>query len=288
MNNEYQSFLTKWDIRAQAAFGDAAAPAFATKVLARRMATRRDPGMVESFIRRYKIDYTQAERCSRSNSESSCAAKYPTLNEFFTRKIRGIRVDTDADIVSPATCKVVAFDTFPDSKIWIKGQRWSADRLLRARLNLNAFAVGVFRLRPADYHRFHAPFDAVVTGVRHVAGGYLSVDPVVVKSRNVFTENRRAIVELSSATFGTCYFVAVGAAGVGGVVISPRVGARVSAGEELGYFEFGGSTVVVLIPNPGGARVWRSELILASREGVETFVDVGRRVSSTAVLATVT
>jgi phosphatidylserine decarboxylase len=278
-SDEYKSRLVHGALKAQARFGRVAAPAFVTTVLAGRLAAGTDTKGIERFIRKYKIDYTTASRCSKSNTAIGCASKYADLNDFFTRKLHSIRVDA-SPLVSPATCKAVLYDTFQGSKVWVKGSRWSSTRLLRLRgIHFPDFAVGLFRLAPADYHRFHAPMNAVVKSVRHLRGGYLSVDPIVVRStHDVFTENRRAVVELESPIFGLCYFVAVGAAGVGSVLITKDPGDTVRAGDELGYFEFGGSTVVVLIPNPTGISVWDPVITTASDRGEETRLQVGQNV----------
>jgi phosphatidylserine decarboxylase len=277
-SNEYKALAVRLSLWGQKHGVPGASPAVLTK-LARHVATRSNPELVERFITQYGIDYKQAEKCSATNTAKTCAVKYGSLNDFFTRKIRDIKID-DSSIVSPATCKAVVFDTFDGSKIWVKGQRWSAARMLRQPdEHLSDYAVGIFRLRPADYHRFHAPVSGKIVSIDHIRGGYLSVDPVVVHHRNVFTENNRAVVGIQSPEFGLCHFVAVGAAGVGAVKIYPKVGASLKAGDMLGSFEFGGSTVVVLIPATGRA-VWRKDLASKSLQGQETYVHVGEAVSS--------
>lgn len=278
-DREYKSALTSQLIKAQARFGAYAAPALATKVLAKRYGKTGGQRRIENFIRKYDINYAAADRCSTNNSVSSCATKYRDLNDFFTRKLRDITIDS-APLVSPATCKAVVFDTFPASTVWVKGRHWSLDKLLKRRdISPQDYAIGIFRLRPADYHRFHAPFAGTVRGITEVQGQYLSVDPAVVRSpQNVFTENRRAILEIESPVFGRCFFVAVGAAGVGAVVLSVKEGGSVQPGDELGKFEFGGSTVLVLLPNPEGRAIWSAVLAEMSRRGQETYVRVGQAV----------
>jgi phosphatidylserine decarboxylase len=135
-------------------------------------------------------------------------------------------------------------------------------------------------LRPADYHRFHSPVRGVVAFINEIDGGYLSVDPEIVRKRNVFTENNRVVVGIVSPIYGLCYFVAVGAAGVGRVRITKNVNDTLEMGDELGVFEFGGSTVVVLIPSKPGQRMWRSDLVQNSLVEKETYVTVGTHVGS--------
>ena len=53
----------------------------------------------------------------------------------------------------------------------------------------------------------------------------------------------------------------------------PRVGATVSAGQEKGYFQFGGSTVILVL-EPGRVLV-DDDLVANTRRGLETFVRMG-------------
>lgn len=275
MENNYKSLAVKLSLWAQGKGIPGASPEWLTR-LAKKVADSKNPKLIEQFIKTYKIDYTQATRCSASNTAKNCAVKYGTLNDFFTRKIP-YTVDS-SDLVSPATCKCMVFNEFQDSKIWVKGQKWSASRLLRMPMTYDKYAVGIFRLRPADYHRFHSPVRGVIAFTNDIDGGYLSVDPEIVRKRNVFTENNRVVVGIVSPIYGLCYYVAVGAAGVGRVRLTKNIGDTLKTGDELGYFEFGGSTVIVLIPSSG--KIWRSDLINNSMVEKETYVTVGTNVSS--------
>lgn len=275
--NEYKSLATRLSLWGQSRGVPGASPAWATR-LAHRIASSSNPKLTEHFIRAYKIDYAKATKCSSKNTAGECAAKYGSLNEFFTRHIKDIMIQA-GDIVSPATCKAVVYDTFESSRVWVKGLLWSAPRLLRMNASFQDHAVGIFRLRPADYHRFHIPSGGRIASIRHIQGTYLSVDPIVVGRTNVLTENNRVVVTIKSPLYGTYYVIAVGAAGVGRVVIERSVNDTVRAGEPLGAFEFGGSTVVVLIPNKNGAAVWDSTYVAAAARGNEVKVDIGTRMS---------
>lgn len=276
--NNYKSWPVALGIWAQAAGipGASASASWMTKRFP-RIASTYHPNLVEKFIREYNIDYAQATRCSADDSPRTCALKYGTLDTFFARRIRNIHIDPTL-LVSPATSKATVFDVFTTSKIWVKGKLWSAARLLgQPTETLYDYAVGLFRLRPQDYHRFHSPFRGVVTNVRHIGGGYLSVDPQVVHSRNVFTENNRVVFTIESSVYGTCHVVAVGAAGIGRVKPTVGIGKPVVEGDELGTFSFGGSTIIVLIPVTTYP-IWRTDLAGASLKSQETYVQVGENV----------
>lgn len=281
-SDEYKSILTRLGMVAQRRLpARVATPDWATARLARSVAARHNPERVAKFIRLFGVDYAAAERCSDANTPETCAAAYGSLNEFFTRRLRGgVRANASAGVVSPATCRCVLYDSFRSSTAWVKGRAWSAEALLGfGGVDFPDYAVGIFRLRPKDYHRFHCPLDATVAAVYDLGGRYLSVDPSVVRSsRDVLTGNHRVVYALSSPTAGVCWLVAVGAAGVGAVVPSVAVGDAVSRGDELGYFEFGGSTVVLLVP--AGAVSFNSHIARESMAGRETYVTVGQAVGS--------
>lgn len=73
----------------------------------------------------------------------------------------------------------------------------------------------------------------------------------------------------------------VGATCVGAIELGPNVfqGNTVNKGDQLGFFKFGGSTVLVLFkPN---AVNFDSDLLFNSQYNVETFVLVGSQIGRT-------
>ena len=68
---------------------------------------------------------------------------------------------------------------------------------------------------------------------------------------DVFTANRRSVLYLTHAASGKqVAYVAIGALLVGSIVwtAGAQKGKQVKRGDELGYFAYGGSTIVVLFP----------------------------------------
>lgn len=70
--------------------------------------------------------------------------------------------------------------------------------------------------------------------------------------------------------------IAVGAMLVGSIIETKKEGDVVARGEELGYFAYGGSTVIVVLP-PGTTR-FDEDLLTNSKNGIETAVRVGDRI----------
>ena len=71
-------------------------------------------------------------------------------------------------------------------------------------------------------------------------------------------------------------FVAIGATCVGSVVSTKEKGATVAKGDELGYFQFGGSTVVALFPP--SSMEFSDDLFSHSLNAVETLVEQGMEI----------
>lgn len=118
--------------------------------------------------------------------------------------------------------------------------------------------------------------------ITDVPGGLLTVNPIAVNSAfcDVFTENKRAVLVLEAEGWGRVALVAVGATLVGSINWTVGVGDRVDKGAELGYFSFGGSTVIALFPDLGVA--WDADLGANSKRSLESLVKVGERIGARA------
>ncbi|XP_027106336.1 phosphatidylserine decarboxylase proenzyme 2 isoform X1 [Coffea arabica] len=216
-------------------------------------------------------------------------AKYPlehfkTFNEFFIRELKpGARpiahMECDDIAVCAADCRLMAFKTADDSlRFWIKGRKFSIRGLLGNEACSSAFIEGtlvIFRLAPQDYHRFHSPVSGTIEMFVNIPGCLYTVNPIAVNSKycNVFTENKRVVCIISTADFGKVAFVAIGATMVGSITFSKKLGEYVQKGDELGYFSFGGSTVICVFEKD---RIKIDEDLLENSErSLETLVSVG-------------
>lgn len=210
---------------------------------------------------------------------------FKTFNEFFYRKLKPDARKCDAPgeprvVVSPADCRSTMFESVSRAtEIWIKGREFSIERLFGTAYPdlVDKFIDGplaIFRLAPQDYHRFHIPVDGVLGEPRTIEGEYYTVNPMAIRSAlDVYGENVRVLVPIESEEFGTVMVVCVGAMMVGSTVITAKAGSRVSRTDELGYFQFGGSTLVVLFQK--GKVKFDEDLLENSKGAVETLVRVG-------------
>ncbi|CAA7062435.1 unnamed protein product [Microthlaspi erraticum] len=232
---------------------------------------------IPSFLEFFKDQINMAE------------VKYPlqhfkTFNEFFIRELKlGARPiasrNRDDVAVCGADCRLMAFQSVEDStRFWIKGRKFSIRGLLGKSVNPNAFLDGslvIFRLAPQDYHRFHVPVSGVIEKFEDVSGSLYTVNPIAVNSKycNVFTENKRTVAIISTLEFGKVAFVAIGATMVGSINFVRKEGDHVKKGDELGYFSFGGSTVICVFEKDS-IRI-DEDLLANSGRSLETLVSVG-------------
>lgn len=176
---------------------------------------------------------------------------FATLQAFFTRSLRpGARpVDgRSGALASPADGRIGACGRIVSGTlVQAKGREYRLSELLGEpgeRFHGGLYAT--IYLAPGDYHRFHGPVAGAVEEVRRMPGTFYSVNPAsVAKVPNLFVRNERAVVRFEQAAL-----VLVGACLVGGIRLRVQPGAVIQRGEELGWFEFG-STAIVLVEGGG-------------------------------------
>ncbi|KAI9599029.1 phosphatidylserine decarboxylase-domain-containing protein [Syncephalis fuscata] len=187
--------------------------------------------------------------------------KYYNFNQFFYRRLdlnrfRKMEDPTNGNIVrSIADCRFIVFPTVQQAKqYWIKGKTFSIEAMLgptqSKNIGLKNPSVAIFRLAPQDYHRFHSPTGGTITAIHEIKGEYYTVNPIAVRSEiSVFSENKRTVVEITRPNGQVVKYVCIGATGVGGIHLTISLGQTIKAGDEVGYFAFGGSTIVMLADN---------------------------------------
>lgn len=198
---------------------------------------------------------------------------FKSLRDCFIRELRdGARpVDPDAaTLVSPCDGIVIAAGRVTGGELLqVKGSRYPLAELLGGDDALaDAHAGGLFatlRLTAAMYHRFHAPADLRLEGVRHLPGDAFNVNPpTLARVPRLYCRNERVVLRTRLAAGGqSVTLVPVAAVLVAGIrlrlgerVIDPRHGGPLPTGgtdfrkgQEMGWFEHG-STIVILAPAP--------------------------------------
>lgn len=196
---------------------------------------------------------------------------FESFDAFFTRPLRrGARsIDRSArTLVSPCDGElreVVPIERI-DTEVVAKGQRFTVGELIADEALAQKFVGGqaaTIYLHPRDYHRVHAPCDALAWRVSLVPGRLLPVTAAAVaRVPRLFALNERMVHVLETG-HGHVAVVMVAAFGVGHMTCAyhrfsphPRElqvhacdpPARLRKGDEIGVFHLGSTVIVVTEP----------------------------------------
>jgi phosphatidylserine decarboxylase len=239
--------------------------------------TKKSRNKIAPFIRDYGIDASEFE-----------PAEYHSFNDFFIRKLkRSARpIDPRPEIATlPADGRYLAYPRF--DRFFVKGQSFSIESFLQNPAYAKRFETGsmlIARLCPVDYHRFHFPCDGIAGKSNLINGPLYSVNPIALKKRiEILSENKRVITEIDSDRFGTVLYVEVGATAVGTIRQTFTPGRSVRKGEEKGYFEFGGSCLILLFEE--GRIQFDSDLVENTRKGFETYARFGESLGRVSLIS---
>ncbi|MCR5521833.1 MAG: phosphatidylserine decarboxylase [Lachnospiraceae bacterium] len=206
--------------------------------------------------------------------------KYRTFNEFFARKIRRSRRPICPDkqaLISPSDGKVLAFRIKDDLSVRIKNRTYTLNELFDGDEITQEFGGGflyVIRLTVDNYHRYSYVDSGMKSENLFIKGKLHTVNPVALDSVAVFHENCREYTVIDGENIGRHVMMEVGAMLVGKIVNHHGAG-RIKRGTEKGYFEFGGSTIVLLTK---GDIVPDNDILFNTRKGIETLVKLGERI----------
>ena len=189
---------------------------------------------------------------------------FASWNDFFTRRFK----DGERPVAGPEDDKVIvsacestpygiSTDVKRQDRFWIKSQPYSLADMLAHDESVDQFVGGtVYQafLSATNYHRWHSPVAGTIVRAFVQEGTYYSeadsegadaVEPMNSQSYLAHVAARAIIlIEADDPVIGLMAFVAVGMSEVSSCLISPKVipGYQVGKGEELGYFQYGGST----------------------------------------------
>lgn len=234
------------------------------------LSTRVSRVIVKPFARKSGIDLSEY-----------LGAPYHSFNEFFSRRIkpelRPIPEDPNV-FISPCDSRLTALPITPDSRLNLKGTEYTLSSLLRNEELAEKFSGGwclIFRLCVDDYHRYCYVAEGEKGENVFIPGVLHTVNPIACDHYPIYKENAREYSVLHTADWGDILMLEVGALMVGKIV-NLHGSARVARGQEKGYFQFGGSTVVLLteknrlVPDA----VYREN----SEKGIETRVKYGQKI----------
>lgn len=207
---------------------------------------------------------------------------YTSFNDFFTRKIKPSRRYIPKDekmLICPSDGKVSAYEITNSSTFVIKNSVYTVGSLLRDSKLSKRYQGGcaiIVRLTPDDYHRYVYPCTGIKSRNRVINGILQTVNPVASLHTPVYKENTREYCMIRTKYLGDVIVMEVGALFVGKITNhNPEKGITVNVGEEKGYFEFGGSTIV-LLTQKDKVKI-DDDLIRNTKEGFETRLLQGAR-----------
>jgi phosphatidylserine decarboxylase len=211
------------------------------------------PTLLGGFARSVGIDLSEAELPLR---------EYPTLNEFFVRRLRpGARRWPDDPAVLASPVDGIAGQAGHVERgrlIQAKGRGYTAADLLADAREAERYEGGLFLtiyLSPRHYHRIHAPCGGAIPEARHVPGALFPVNaPAVAHIPDLFARNERLLCYIDGP-LGHLALVAVGAYNVG----------RISAAFDPEWRGGGGAPAGA--PAARGMRTW-----VTNRGGVQARV----------------
>lgn len=208
----------------------------------RFLSTKLSAGLVPRYVEKNHIDLGRFEIPSGG---------YSSFNDFFTRRMKpGFLSIAKSELISPCDGLLTVFNIDETSNFRIKNSYYSLARLLRDDALAEKFKNGtafIFRLTPSHYHRYNFCANGNVSLRKVINGKLHCVRPIALEQLPVFIENSREYITIES-TVGNIVQMEVGALLVGKISNQKGLvaGSKAAATEEKGYFEFGGSTIIVL------------------------------------------
>jgi len=267
--------------------------------------------------------------------------EYSSVNDWFSRGLQnledGVRPvrpiagkDDPHIVVSPADCRVVVFnEVWDDQLIWIKSRQYTTNKLLELEPGnensaywqkcpqcVNAFQsngdnqrivqMGMFRLAPQDYHRYHAPVTGSIVFGFEAEGKLHSVSADAITSENEAILNKRYVIFIQpddwprhSGEDPLLAYVIIGAVCVGSINLQAPADSSDCAltiipgqessnpdfindcvfqkGECTGTFKFGGSTIAMVFQQD--AIIWDQDLQFSSYFPVEHVINMGSQIA---------
>ena len=207
------------------------------------------------------------------NMDEYVSEKYSSFNSFFKRNIKeDKRPIAKEGLFSICDSKLTVYKINKNSSFKIKDSIYTIPELIGESRKYK-YAL-VFRLCVDDYHHYVFPDNGKIVGKRMIDGKLHTVQPIAFKRYKVFHENQREVTFLDCENLGDVCYIEVGAMVVGKIVNEPVT--EFKRAQEKGHFEFGGSTVIMLINKDIN---FIDDIIRNSEDDIETIVKLGEKLS---------
>lgn len=205
---------------------------------------------------------------------------YKNFDDFFVREIKKESRPMNAkynSLISPCDAKLSVYKIDDDTHFHIKNSCYTVKELLQDDKLANEYKGGtclVFRLSVDDYHHYAFVDDGKIIYQKKIDGLLHTVRPLAHQYCKVFSENKREYALLQTKHFGKIIQMEVGALLVGRICNLET--SHFFKGEEKGFFRFGGSTIILLIPK-NKVKI-DQDIIANSLKGIETKVKIYEKI----------
>lgn len=233
---------------------------FVANTYAKYMNSKLSKGKIKKFIKENNIDM-----------EEYIKQDYVSFNDFFCRNIKPGKRKIEDGLVAICDSKLSVYKINKDSKFDIKNSLYTVEELIGENKEYK-YAL-IFRLCVDDYHHYMFPDDGKIVSSKYINGKLHTVQPIALKKYKVFHENSREVTFLDCKNLGDVCMIEVGALMVGKIVNEDKK--TFKKGEEKGHFEFGGSTVIMLV----NKELKINKKILENTDNdIETIVKMGQSI----------
>ena len=195
---------------------------------------------IKTYMQKYQIDLNDYE-----------AKEYQSFNDFFIRRIKQEKRPINGGLIAIADANLTVYQINDDLTLPIKNTVYEVKDLINDEALAKKYAGGlclVYRLSVEDYHHYVFLDDGVCNKPTKIKGVLHTVRPIATNKYSVYIQNSREYTILKTKNFGEVIQIEIGALLVG--KINNLSKEKFIKGEEKGYFEFGGSTIVLLF-KPG-------------------------------------
>lgn len=209
--------------------------------------------------------------------------KYKNYNQFFARHIKKDARPVDMDkshLISPADSKLSVVSINKDCRLLVKDTPYTVEDILQNESLAKKYEGGyalIFRLSVEDYHRYYYAVEGQKTDNTFIKGRLHTVMPIANDHFPIYKQNCREYCTISNDIFGDVTVMEVGALLVGRIV-NLHQSKYVLRGEEKGYFQFGGSTVVMFIQK--NKIKLDDDIVKNNADGFETVVKFGEKIAT--------
>lgn len=247
---------------------------FLSEWYGRRMNSKASAKKIASFVQSLGIDMLESKKSIE---------EFSSFNEFFYRELKASARPLGTGLVSPGDGRLLAFERVHEvGNFYVKGQKFELANFFGDTKLAEAYSQAsllILRLAPNDYHRYHFPYAGRASASKLIQGSYYSVSPhaLFYNFAKVFCENKREICSLRIEGKQDLLIIPVGATMVGSINSTYQPGSEVEKGQEMGYFAFGGSTIVLLF-SPEDF-VIDADILEYTKQGRECFVKMGEQIA---------